>query len=122
MENGAEPLFCSINSAKLSRVVDNPLTNAITFTPEGGNVQVGIGRRPEGIVVTVEDNGIGIPEALKPHHLEPFSSSGRTGTVGERSSGIGLSISKKLIELYSGKIWFESEDGKGSTFFLLLPN
>lgn len=121
MTSESQFLFCNINRAKLSRVIDNLVTNAIKFTPEGGSVSLGIDRHSEGIVIKVADNGIGIPDELKPHLFDPFSSSGRKGTSNEKSTGLGLSITKKLVELHSGKIWFESEEGKGSTFYLLLP-
>ena len=114
--------FARVNRSKLSRVIDNLVTNALKFTLEGGTVTVDIQKRPEGILVAVSDSGIGIPDVLKPNIFQPFSSSGRPGTAKEKSTGLGLSISKKIVEQHSGKIWFESEEGKGSTFYLVLPN
>ncbi len=113
--------FCNINRVKLSRVIDNLVTNAIKFTPEGGAITVDIEKHREGIVMRFSDTGIGIPDSLKPNIFKPFSSSGRTGTADEKSTGLGLSISKEIVEQHSGKIWVESRKGEGSIFFLQLP-
>ncbi len=114
--------FCNINKVKLSRVIDNLVTNAIKFTPKGGTVTVEIeNHQGDGTMIKVIDTGIGIPDALKPNIFKPFSSSGRAGTEKEESTGLGLSISKEIVKKHSGKIWLESKEDKGSTFFLLFP-
>jgi signal transduction histidine kinase len=121
MGNTPEYAFCAINRAQLSRVIDNLVTNAIKFTSSGGEVTVDIEEEKDGVVVKVRDSGIGIPEALQSNVFKPFSNSRRAGTADEKSTGLGLSISKMIVERHSGRIWLESEEGRGSTFFLFLP-
>ena len=121
MDPSPHRLFCSINKTKFSRVIDNLITNAIKFTPSNGSVVVAIQPDTRGVVLKFHDTGIGIPSSLKAGLFEPFTASGRTGTANEHSTGLGLSIAKKIVESHAGEIWFESEEGEGSTFFLRLP-
>ncbi len=117
----AEHLLCPINRTKLSRVIDNLVTNAIKFTERGGVITVNVGTDQGAALLTVSDNGIGIPESIQSSIFEPFSSSGRPGTANERSTGLGLAISRRIVEQHDGEIWFESESGEGTTFYLKLP-
>lgn len=121
-ENKQHHFFCNINRTKFSRVIDNLVTNAIKFTHSGGTITIDIKRESEGIVIRICDTGIGIPDSLKSHLFNPFTPSGRSGTGNENSTGLGLSICEKIMEKHHGKIWVESEEGKGCTFFLLLPS
>jgi signal transduction histidine kinase len=121
MENTLRYAFCDINRTKLSRVMDNLVTNALKFTNEGGRVSVVIEEDGRNIAIKIADNGIGIPDALQSNVFRPFSSSGRPGTAGEKSTGIGLSIAAGIVEQHHGKLWFESEEGEGTTFYLRLP-
>lgn len=117
----SEHVFCNINKAKFSRVIDNLITNAIKFTSKNGKITVEIGVDKGNALIQIVDTGIGIPDALKSDIFKPLPSSGRVGTSEEKSTGIGLSIAKNIVALHSGEIWFESEEGKGTTFFLRLP-
>jgi signal transduction histidine kinase len=69
----------------------------------------------------VKDKGIGIPDNLKDKVFEMHTEAGRTGTSGEKSFGLGLSISRKIVEIHKGKLWFESEPGKETIFYIVLP-
>jgi PAS domain S-box-containing protein len=114
---------------RLVQVVTNLLSNAIKFTPEGGMIHVKAqilnGSESEAdsdrVMVSVSDNGIGI--APKDHQaiFEKFKQVGDTLTGKPKGTGLGLPICKEIIEHYRGKIWVESELGKGSTFFFTLP-
>jgi len=114
---------------RLVQVVTNLLSNAIKFTPEGGIIQVkaqllnGSKSRVDSnmVMVSVSDNGIGI--APKDHQtiFEKFKQVGDTLSGKPKGTGLGLPICKEIIEHYGGKIWVESELGKGSTFFFTLP-
>jgi len=73
------------------------------------------------VIIDIKDNGVGIPFGLQDKLFDPFTSSKRTGTSGEHAFGLGLYISKQIVEAHRGKIWFESEDGIGSTFYVSLP-
>jgi CheY-like chemotaxis protein len=111
------------------QVVTNLLSNAIKFTPQGGMVeakaQIREGddskKKPDAVVVSVTDSGIGI--APKDHEdvFEKFKQVGDTLTDKPKGTGLGLPICKEIIEHYGGKLWVESELGKGSTFFFTLP-
>lgn len=113
--------YCDINRGKMSRVIDNLLTNALKFTSQGGIITVSIGTLDCDCIIKISDTGIGIPDTLKSVMFTPFSNACRDGTGKEKSNGLGLSISKQIVELHKGTIWFESEEGKGSTFFVKIP-
>jgi len=118
----AEPIEIQINQEKIWRVMSNLIVNAIKFTPEAGSILVKLQRNEQGILLSVKDTGIGIPENLKKGIFTMFSDSGRKGTAGEKNFGLGLSISKQIVEAHGGEIWFESEENKGTTFYVRLPN
>jgi signal transduction histidine kinase len=107
---------------KLTRVLDNLVMNAIKFSPEGATIKIIMAETPTGIVISVQDNGIGIRSEIAGKLFEPFESSvKRKGTSGEQSFGLGLYICRQIIEAHRGRIWFESQPGQGSTFFISLP-
>jgi signal transduction histidine kinase len=118
----SEPLYCNVNRAKFSRVIDNLITNALKFTTSGGSILVNVGKGASGgICISIKDSGIGIPDNLKEQIFKPFSIAGRAGTAQEKSTGLGLSIVKEIVDLHKGRIWFESSAGVGTTFFIWLP-
>jgi two-component system, OmpR family, sensor histidine kinase VicK len=106
---------------KLLQVINNLASNALKYSRPDEVISIGIHEDPDEVIVSVKDQGIGIPEALKPQIFQKQPRGGRTGLNGERSRGIGLSICKTLTELMGGRIWFESEEGKGSTFYVGFP-
>lgn len=107
---------------KLTRVLDNLVVNAVKFSPEGSMIKIITAETPTGIVISVQDNGIGIPPGIGDKLFEPFESTiKRKGTSGEQSFGLGLYICRQIIEAHGGRIWFESHPGQGSTFFISLP-
>lgn len=109
-----------IDGGKIWRVFSNLIANAIKFSPQGSTIQVNLQEKPESIVVSVSDEGIGIPEEIKCTIFNIFTEARRQGTSGEHSFGLGLAISKQIVEAHHGQIWVESEVGKGSTFFVEL--
>ncbi|MBN2718533.1 MAG: HAMP domain-containing histidine kinase [Deltaproteobacteria bacterium] len=123
LEFGAtvDELFVSINKLHFSRAVDNVLSNAIKFTEEGGHIDVCVQKVGENARISVADTGIGIPDSLKDSIFSEFTPSARKGTQQEHSTGLGMAITKKIVTLLDGRIWFESEEGKGTTFHLELP-
>jgi signal transduction histidine kinase len=116
-----EHIFCAINRSKFSRVIDNLISNAIKFTPSGGSISISISVIGNAALWKITDTGIGIPDSLKPYIFEPFTSSRRIGTAQETTTGLGLSISKNIVEKHSGKLWVESIENQGSTFYLEIP-
>lgn len=106
---------------KLWRVMNNLITNAIKFSPEGSEINVDARQADKEIIIAVKDTGVGIPANLKSRLFDPFTSARRQGTQGEQPFGLGLYISKQIVEAHHGKIWFESTDGKGAVFYVSLP-
>ena len=106
---------------KFFQIMNNLIINAIKFTPENKSISVTVENGSKDFIVAVIDEGIGIPDHLKPFVFQKYTPAGRTGLHGEKSVGIGLSIVKRLTELMKGKITFRSEEYKGSTFSLIIP-
>ncbi|MBC9930526.1 tetratricopeptide repeat-containing sensor histidine kinase [Chitinophaga qingshengii] len=105
---------------KIWRVFSNLITNAVKFSPVGGMVEVSMELTDAVVRITVRDNGIGIPDALKGNIFNLSQDVKRRGTMGEESFGFGLAISKQIVDAHGGKIWFESEEGKGTEFIVEL--
>jgi signal transduction histidine kinase len=110
-----------INRQKIWRVISNLINNAIKFSPEKSIIEITLEKKDSMILLSVHDNGIGIPAELKDKIFNQSGEYIRPGTAGEKSYGMGLSISQKIIEEHKGKIWFESKKEKGSVFFVELP-
>jgi signal transduction histidine kinase len=107
---------------KLARVLDNLVVNAIKFSPENSSIEIRAESRPKELILSVHDSGVGIPREMATLLFEPFVNSvRRKGTAGEQSFGLGLYICRQIVEAHGGRIWFESEPGKGAVFFISLP-
>ncbi|OOQ61998.1 tetratricopeptide repeat-containing sensor histidine kinase [Mucilaginibacter pedocola] len=116
-----ESIMANVNYENIWRVFNNLIINAIKFSHEGGVIKVGITLHEKNILISVADNGIGIPDKDKDNVFEMFTSAKKAGTHGEQPFGLGLSISKKIIEAHGGRIWFDSKTGEGTVFFVELP-
>lgn len=117
----AKTLYANINHEKFTRVMDNLISNAWKFSKETDKVELHLNRIRDRVIIKVRDHGVGIPKEMLPKLFERFSGAGRTGLKGEQSTGIGLSIVKQIIVNHHGKISVTSEEGKGSTFTIELP-
>jgi len=106
---------------RITQVITNLAHNAIKFTPKGGTVSVGAVNLGEEIRVSVADTGIGIPPEEREKIFDRFYQVDSTTTRPYRGTGLGLTICKHIVEYHQGRIWAESEEGKGSTFFFTLP-
>lgn len=106
---------------RLQQILWNLLANAIKFTPRHGRVIVRVDREPERYLVSVEDDGIGIPESDLPHIFERFRQVDGSPTRRHPGMGIGLALARSLVELHGGTIWAESTLGQGSRFTFSLP-
>jgi len=116
----SEELFIMMNPEKIKRVLNNLITNAIKFSPNGEAIAVGLSADAAFVTITVKDNGIGIPDNIKDKVFEMFTEAKRKGTNGELPYGLGLSICKQIVDAHNGSIWLESK-GKGTTFYVQLP-
>jgi len=122
VEAGADlPPFIDGDRALLQQALYNLVENAIKYTPEGRWVKLCVRAYPEALLFEVRDNGIGIPAADQPRLFEKFYRGSQREARQQRGSGLGLSIVRSIAERHGGKVWLESQAGKGSTFYLLVP-
>jgi signal transduction histidine kinase len=105
---------------KLEQVVLNLMTNAAKFTQEGGNITLRARKHDKELVIEVQDNGIGIPREEQDRLFKPYSRLNADRKL-HPGLGLGLALAKQVVELHKGRIWLESEPGKGSTFAFALP-
>jgi signal transduction histidine kinase len=105
---------------KVKQVLLNLLSNALKFTPEGGQITVRAGPRNDEMEISVMDTGVGIAPEDQDAVFEEFRQVG-TASRKVEGTGLGLAISRKFIELHGGRIWVRSEVGTGSTFTFTLP-
>ncbi len=115
------PVTLLASREKIWRVFSNLITNAIKFSQAGSTIEVAMQLSGDCVRVSVKDEGMGIPGTLQAKLFNLTQDAKRSGTAGEESFGLGLAISKQIVEAHGGKIWFESEEGKGSTFYVELP-
>ncbi len=106
---------------KLWRVMNNLIVNAIKFSPDGSTIIVESREVEHNILISVKDTGLGIPAEIQDKIFDPFTTARRTGTNGEQPFGLGLYISKQIVDAHKGKIWAESTLGEGTTFYVELP-
>ena len=116
-----KPIFMYIDQNKLMQVINNLVSNSIKFTQDNGEITVTVEDRDGLTLISVADNGIGIPEDLQPYLFDKFTKARRKGIRGEKSVGMGMSIIRNIVELHGGSIWFESRENAGATFFIELP-
>ena len=110
-----------LDAGKIEQVLNNFISNAIKFSYPQSVIKVQINKSDNHLVISVTDEGQGIPEKDRDKLFKAFEQTSVKTTGGEKSTGLGLSIVKKIVEGHKGKIWVESEVGKGSTFYASLP-
>jgi signal transduction histidine kinase len=115
-----EPVTGMWDADRIERVVENLVSNAVKYSPDGGPVVITVRRKGDDAVLAVTDRGIGIPEADQPHVFERFYRAG-AAERGIAGFGIGLAASCRIVERHGGTIGVESREGTGSTFTVRLP-
>jgi PAS domain S-box-containing protein len=120
IENGLPTLW--VDSRRVNQVLSNLLSNAFKFSDDGAGIEVGA-RRGDGneVVVWVKDIGVGIPSEEIGRIFEKYRQLSSARNLSHKGTGLGLVICKKIVEAHGGRIWAESENGKGATFFFSLP-
>jgi signal transduction histidine kinase len=116
-----KPLNAEIDKSKLKQIVNNLISNAIKFTPREGTVKLKICKKGDTFELIVSDTGIGIPKESQKNLFARKTHKQRSGTDGEKGTGLGMTIIKSLIELHEGSIDVSSEEGKGTTFSVTIP-
>jgi signal transduction histidine kinase len=118
---GNSPCYLDADSAKISVALGNLIRNAIQFTDSGGHVTLCVEEAPDHVKVSVMDDGMGIPAKDLPRVFERFFQVETHLTRRFGGMGLGLTVAKAMVELHGGRIWAESEEGRGSTFSFILP-
>ena len=114
-------LYANVDEAKFTQIVTNLLSNAVKFTPAGGKITLRMRQVDNEMLIEVEDEGIGIPARFHPLLFDRFTKARRPGLNGEATTGLGMSIIRNIANWHNGRVWFESEEGKGSTFYVSIP-
>jgi PAS domain S-box-containing protein len=117
----ATPLIIKADNLIAKEVLINLVSNAIKYTPDEGSVEVALRKRASNVIIRVKDSGMGIPKAAREQIFTKFYRAPNVVRQETSGTGLGLYLVKGLIDALGGKIWFESEEGKGSTFFVELP-
>lgn len=113
--------FVDIDTDKLTQVIDNIISNALKYSPDGGNIRFGFTVQGNMLKVMVSDDGMGIPKENLSRIFDRFYRVDRARSRAMGGTGLGLAIAKEMIAAHGGKIWAESELGEGTTIFFTLP-
>ncbi len=109
------------NADAIYELFSNLVTNSVKYTPIGGQVELNASNTDDEVLVKVQDNGVGIPAEAIPHIFEEFYRADNVKAEAMEGTGLGLSIVRQILNAHSGRIWVESEQGKGTTFSFTLP-
>lgn len=115
------PIWVEADQDRLTQVIDNILNNAIKYSPDGGTITVRLMTTHNEAILSVQDQGLGIPQKALGHVFDRFYRVDKARSRQQGGSGLGLAIAKEVVELHHGKIWANSIENKGSTFFISLP-
>ena len=115
------PIWTEIDTDKMTQVLDNILNNAIKYSPDGGKVTVSMQTTESQLILSISDEGLGIPKKDLPLIFDRFYRVDKARSRAQGGTGLGLSIAKEIVKLHKGFIWAKSDYGKGSTFTIVLP-
>ncbi|MBZ2158804.1 cell wall metabolism sensor histidine kinase VicK [Streptococcus australis] len=115
------PVWVEIDTDKMTQVLDNILNNAIKYSPDGGEIRVGMKTTDAQLIISISDEGLGIPKKDLPRIFDRFYRVDKARSRAQGGTGLGLAIAKEIIKQHKGFIWAKSEYGKGSTFTIVLP-
>lgn len=115
------PIWVEIDTDKMTQVLDNILNNAIKYSPDGGTITFSMKTTDSQLIVSVSDEGLGIPKADLPRIFDRFYRVDKARSRAQGGTGLGLAIAKEIVKQHKGFIWAKSEYGYGSTFTIVLP-
>lgn len=113
--------FMELDQDRMTQVLDNLLNNAIKYSPDGGEIIVRMMVTGSELVLSVQDQGLGVPQKSIPHLFDRFYRVDKARSRAQGGTGLGLAIAKEVVQLHHGRIWVNSIENKGSTFFVALP-
>ena len=114
-------VWIEIDTDKMTQVIDNILNNAIKYSPDGGKITVTMKTTDDQMILSISDQGLGIPKQDLPRIFDRFYRVDRARSRAQGGTGLGLAIAKEIIKQHEGFIWAKSEYGKGTTFTIVLP-
>ncbi|HFI0548318.1 TPA: cell wall metabolism sensor histidine kinase VicK [Streptococcus suis] len=115
------PIWVEIDTDKMTQVLDNILNNAIKYSPDGGNITFSMKTTDSQLIISISDEGLGIPKADSPKIFDRFYRVDKARSRAQGGTGLGLAIAKEIVKQHKGFIWAKSEYGHGSTFTIVLP-
>ncbi|TPR32398.1 cell wall metabolism sensor histidine kinase WalK [Apilactobacillus micheneri] len=114
-------LWVEVDTDRFTQVIDNLMNNAIKYSPDGGTITCSLYETHNNVILSVKDQGLGIPRSSIPHIFDRFYRVDKARSRAQGGTGLGLAISKEVIQALGGRIWVESTENKGSTFYIALP-
>lgn len=116
-----EAIHIHIDAEAIAEALSHIVSNAVKFSESNTQVVIKLVRYANVANLSISDQGIGIPKTLRPYLFNKFSKATRRGTAGEESTGLGLYLTRNIIEKHQGSVWLESEEGVGTTAYVNLP-
>lgn len=118
-----DPTIDRVNGAQIyiEETIANLLANSVKYTPGGGRIGMSVEDKGDSVLIRITDTGIGIPKDEIPKLFEEFYRATNARGMERTGTGLGLAIARQVVERHKGKIWVESEEGRGSAFSVLLP-
>lgn len=120
-ELGNQALWVEIDTDQMMRVIDNIMNNAIKYSPDGGTITVRLLQSQNNVILSIQDQGLGIPRKDLNKIFDRFYRVDKARSRAQGGTGLGLALAKEIVTAHGGKIWADSREGKGSTFFVSLP-
>ena len=111
----------SVDKEKMELVVQNLIENAVKYTPEGGSLNISLEKNNTDIVFKIKDTGVGIPESQHERIFTKFFRGDNVIRMETEGSGLGLYTTRNIVDAHKGKIWFDSKEGEGTTFYFTIP-
>lgn len=117
----AEKIIAMVDEVRIAQALNNLISNSVKFSPAGGSVIIALSLVGEDVVLVVEDRGAGIPKELQGKIFSPFGTPTIRGPSGEKSTGLGLLIAKRVVEAHHGRLELDSEPGRGTRIKIIIP-
>lgn len=120
-ELGKQAIWVEIDTDKMMQVIDNIMNNAIKYSPDGGVITVRLTENQNKVILSISDQGLGIPRKDLGKIFDRFYRVDKARSRAQGGTGLGLAIAKEIVEAHHGRIWADSSEGNGSTFYISLP-